>query len=236
MTQYFMVLRDYQSEQRPRIMHGYKAGQILTGYADSRNVYLSGATTAELVFGRPACSESKWAKSDNYSQCLHACDVVEMEIVSLDKLGVGDVAYTKNYLPSNIAEDGSENSQYGVVAGGVFTVLAIDNGSEHYHLQFGETFDNGLWFVQRHLKVATFFRVKKLEKAVDTEQKPQYTVKHKAEEVKPRTKVVYEVQLSDGTSILLTKNRKRARAIKATLGGKEKGVVIIQYNAHKEVR
>lgn len=235
MTQYFMVLRDYQSEQRPRIMHGYKVGQILAEHMPSVEgaaVGLEGPTTAELVFGQPADS---YCRSDDYSQCLHASDVVEMEIVSLDKLEVGDVAYTKDYLPSNIAKEGSENKKYGVVAGGVFTVLEIDHDSTHSHLLKGETFDNGLWFVQRDLKAATFFREKKI---VDNVITPQYTVEHKAEKVKPkpRTKAVYEVQLGDGTSILCTKSRKRARSVKASLGGKEKGVVIIQYNAHKEVR
>lgn len=228
MTQYFQVLRDYKSAQRPDIMHGYKAGQILVGYRNGGNVNLYGPTKSDKVFGEKPCS---FSTSDEYNQTLSLEDVVEVLKVSHRQLKAGDQIVFDKTTPSNIG--------YSVNAGDVCYVVEVDQ-TEQPLLLSGQIHPTGLWFRARDLMEVGIYRLPHKEKEVDTEPQLEDTVETKSEgEVeetpKPRTKPIYEVQLK-GVAVFRTPSRDNARKLKAKLGGKEKGAIIMQYNAVKEIR
>ena len=65
--------------------------------------------------------------------------------------------------------------------------------------------------------------------AVEAEQAPEQ------KEVAERVKYLYSVQ-EDGVSIMTTSDRDYAREVKAYLGGKKEGVIIMAYAPVKEIR
>lgn len=231
MTQYYQVLRDYKSAQRPDIMHGYKAGQILVGRNDDGDtVDLYGATQSDEVFGSPPCSASL---KDTYGQTLRVTDVVEVTKVNQRDLKVGDKIVFDKDIASNIG--------YGAKAGEVCDVGEVDADHDQPLWLSGAFNPCGLWFRDRELnQVGIFLLPREEEKDVDAEPEVVHTTEIKVEgEIKeapkPRTRPIYEVQLQ-GAVVLRTASRDKARKLKAKLGGKEKGAIIMQYNAVKEIR
>lgn len=225
MAQYFQVLRDYKSAQSPGVMHGYKAGQILRGVPRGTMVDLFGATKADLVFG---AEPSGNCLKETYSQGLRAVDVLELEVITIDQLAEGDTIVFNEKVKSNIG--------YGPEAGEHCKVDVVDE--DHLtpvHLT-GDFNTYGLWFTRKALEAATIFRVKKM---VDAEPEvvhtTEITVEGEVKAPKPRTRPIYEVQFH-GAVVLRTASRDKARKLKAKLGGKEKGAIIMQYNAVKEIR
>lgn len=236
MTRYYQVLRDYKSAQRPQVMHGYKAGQILVGRNDDGDtVDLYGATKSDKVFGSAPC---KACLDDTYGQTLRLVDVLPLEVVTIDQLVEGDTIVFNEQVKSNIG--------YGPEVGEHCKVDIIDEDHQTPVHLTGVFNTYGLWFTRKALEAATIFRVKKIvEQVVDAEPEVVHTTEIKVEqqarvegEVKapePRTKPIYEV-LAKGVSVLKTKDRQKARKLKARLGGKANGVIIMQYNATKEIR
>ena len=55
-------------------------------------------------------------------------------------------------------------------------------------------------------------------------------------EVSARVKYLYSVETDDGTKITSTQDREYARELKAHLGGKKEGIVIMAYAPVKEIR
>lgn len=234
MARYFRVLNDYKSEQRPRIMHGYKAGQILRGVVnESGTVDLRGPTTAEKVFGSAPC---KLCLSERYSQTLRLQDVEEVEVVEVDQLVRGDTIYFEKPTICNVGNQ----SDPCVPALAAAYVQENDGTSQPLRLS-GKWHTSGLWFRQRDLEQTRIFRVKKIvEEVIDAEPEVVHTTEIKVsgeikEAPKPRTRPIYEVQYQ-GAVVLRTASRDKARKLKARLGGKEKGAIIMQYNAVKEIR
>lgn len=232
MTQYYQVLRDYKSVQRPAIVHGYKAGQILRGVPRGTTVDLIGATKSDLVFGSAPCGE---CLKDTYVQTLRLTDVLELEVITIEQLAEGETIVFNEKVKSNIG--------YGPEAGEHCKVDAVDEDPlTPVHLT-GDFNTFGLWFTRKALEAATIFRVKKIVgEVVDAEPEVVHTTEIKADKVEgevkapePRTKPIYEV-LAKGVSVLKTKDRQKARKLKARLGGKANGVIIMQYNATKEIR
>lgn len=242
MARYFKVLRDYQSAQRPSIGHGYKAGQILRGSnVGEGSVDLRGATTADEVFGR---APSEVTLSATYGQTLSLEDVAEV-------FPIADWRELKTGVSYQADRDIRSNIGYIIKAGDVF--LCADSchddsaGMYEEHGQYPQFSIKGTnqYYTEKGNAGVKIYALEQ----VDTEPTKGYDVKQvvaaKVEggvalkaDVKPqkRTKPIYEVQLADGTSVLRTKDRDRARRMKATLGGKEKGVTIQQYNHTKEIR
>lgn len=231
MARYFRVLRDYESEQRPRIMHGYKAGQILRGIqSEGGTVDLRGPTTAEKVFGSDPC---KLSLSDQYSQTLRLDDVEEVEVVTIEQLAKGDTIYFEKPTICNVG-----NQSDPCVPALAAAYVQENDGSDQPLRLSGKWHASGLWFRQRDLEQTRIFRVKKIvEEGVDATPEVVHTTeidKPKADP-KPRTRPIYEVQFH-GAVVLRTASRDKARKLKAKLGGKEKGAIIMQYNAAKEIR
>lgn len=234
MARYFRVLRDYKSKRpEPRILHGYKAGQILIGRnEDGYTVDLYGATKSDLVFGSEPCEEYL---STTYSQTLHLSDVEEVEVVQVEQIVPGDTIYFEKATICNVGR----YSDPCVPAEAAAYVDQNDGSSQPLRLS-GKWHTTGLWFRQRDLEQTRIFRVKKIsEEGVDATPEvvhtTEITVEGEVKAPKPRTKPIYEVQYN-GQSVLKTKDRSKARRLKADLGGKEAGAIIMQYNAAKEIR
>lgn len=232
MARYFRVLHDYKSEQCPRIRHGYKAGQILLGEPRGTVVDLFGATKSDLVFGQPPCED---CLSVTYQQGLSLFDVEEVEVVGVSQIERGDTIYFEKPTICNVGNQ----SDPCVPAEAAAYVRSRDDSNQPLLLS-GQWHTSGLWFRQRDLEQTRIFRKKKIvEEYVDATPEvvhtTEITVEGEVKAPKPRTRPIYEVQFH-GAVVLRTASRDKARKLKAKLGGKEKGAIIMQYNAAKEIR
>ncbi|WYV99050.1 hypothetical protein Amme3_00054 [Pseudomonas phage vB_PpuM-Amme-3] len=233
---HFMVKNDYQSKQRPRIMHGYKAGQVLEGLLTvaGSEVSLYGPTKADLVFGE---TPTNYCLSESYSQGLCIHDVVEvLPITDWRDLKTGSSYVADADIESNIGNV--------IKAGEVFLCddsCHDDNqGVYERYGQYPQFSANGTnqYYFEKGNKGVKLFEVQTVDnkpEVVDTTEIKDTLVEGDTKAPQKRTKPIYEVQYN-GQAVLLTKNRDKARRLKADLGGKEKGAIIMQYNAVKEIR
>lgn len=189
------------------------------------------------------------------NQNINFLDMIEVEEVKWQDINKGDFIVTDKPFLNNLG--GSFKPGYIAKVHRKCVGKSAINDQCDLAIEDEDMGGFGIWSYQSHAveSEATIYRIigdtsglKDFQEIVDTPREGVYDAQPQQEEateevielvvldeVKPRKKVIYEV-VAKGESVLMTKSRKIARRLKAKLGGKESGVVVLKYDLDKEIR
>lgn len=206
---FYKVVNDRKgSKVESRYWHAFESGDICE--AGTLDVGIYGVT----------------ATKGGVTQYLAIEDIVEVRQVAFEDLLQGNTYTLVGELVSNI---GTKLTSKPVT---VKRSCEDETGDKMFLDDDGSI----VWFYPCDNERAKFFEEKVAQESKPVYDAPSLTETTEAPASVPRKKVIYEVVSGDGTTVHRTKNRKKAREIKAILGGKESGAVIHLYALEKEIR